>query len=126
MNKRVVNNNPKVVRLTEDKLRRVVAECVENVRKQMIRESEEDADIWARWEQEYYEAQRNFPRPYWGFELANAETGEWQKGTIKYDRDTHTLNWNEYSIDVDPTFSVDANIDALLDYILNGGKYITK
>jgi hypothetical protein len=126
MNKKVVNNNTKVVRLTEDKLRRIVSECVKNVRKQMIRESEEDDEIWAQWEQEYYEAQKNFPRPYWGFELVNAETGEWQDGAIEYDRDAHTLNWNEYSIDVDPTFSVDANIDALLDYILNDGKYITK
>jgi hypothetical protein len=117
---------PQRIRITESKLRRIVSECVKNVRKQMIRESEEYAEIWARWEQEYYEAQRNYPRQYWGFELVNVETGEWQDGAIKYDRNTHTLNWNEYSIDVDPTFSVDANIDALLDDILNDGKYITK
>jgi hypothetical protein len=95
-----------------------------NVRKQMIRESEEeDSEIWSRWEQEYYEAQRNYRGMFWAFEFKNIEIDEWEYDDIKYNRNTHTLNWNEYSIDVDPTLSVDDNLNALMDEIMNSGKY---
>jgi trehalose-6-phosphatase len=92
-----------------------------NIRKQMIRESEEDAEIWARWEQEFEEAVRRTN----GLmcELKNIEIDEWEYGNIEYDRSTHTLNWRKYSIEVDPTFNVDANLDALMDKIMSTGKY---
>jgi len=107
------------IRITESQLRRTVNEAVRG----LLRESEEDA-AYASWEEEYENAMHRFfqdrPNAMWGFELVNPE-GECEYDKIYYNRNVHTLEWGGYSIDVDPTASVDANIDALYDEILANG-----
>ena len=85
----------------------VVKESVRRV----LRESFED---------DYNTARQNYNRPLWGFEMKNQE-GEWQYGDIEYDPTSQTMSCMGVSINVDPSLSVDQNLEALYEELMNNG-----
>lgn len=95
------------VRLTESDLRNMIAESVRNI----LRESFED---------DYNQARQNYNRPLWGFEMKNQE-GEWQYGEIEYDPNKQTMTCMGVTIDVDPSLSVDQNLEGLYEELMNNG-----
>lgn len=100
----------KTIKLKESELRHMILESVRRV----LRENEENfAD-------KYNTARQNYNRPLWGFEMKNQE-GEWQYGEIEYDPNTQTMSCMGVSIEVDPSLSVDQNLEALYDELMNNG-----
>ena len=55
-----------------------------------------------------------------GMELKNQE-GDWEYGNVTFDPNTNTMSCMGVSIDVDPSFSVDQNLEALYDELINNG-----
>ena len=71
-------------------------------------------------EDDYNKARQNYNKPLWGFEMKNQE-GDWQYGDITYDPNTNTMSCMGVSIEVDPEMSVDANLEALYEELMNNG-----
>lgn len=97
----------KAVRLTERELRQMISESVRRILKEDF-------------EQDYNTARQNYNRPLWGFEMKNKE-GEWQYGDIEYDPIKQTMSCMGITIDVDPSLSVDANLEGLYEELMNNG-----
>ena len=97
----------RTVRLTESELRNMISESVKKVLKEDF-------------EQDYNTARQNYKRPLWGFEMKNKE-GEWQYGDIEYDPNKQTMSCMGVTIDVDPSLSVDANLEGLYEELMNNG-----
>ena len=95
------------IRLNESELKRMIAESV----KRVLSESFED---------DYNTARQNYNRPLWGFEMKNQE-GEWQYGNIEYDPTSQTMSCMGVSINVDPSLTVDQNLEALHEELMNNG-----
>ena len=55
-----------------------------------------------------------------GMELKNSE-GEWQYGDVTYDPNTNTMSCMGVTIDVDPSLSVDQNLEGLYEELMNNG-----
>ena len=91
----------------EDNWQKTINETVRRV----LRESFED---------DYNTARQNYNRPLWGFEMKNQE-GEWQYGNIEYDPTSQTMSCMGVSINVDPSLSVDQNLEALYEELMNNG-----
>lgn len=71
-------------------------------------------------EQDYNTARQNYNRPLWGFEMKNSE-GEWQYDDVTYDPNTNTMSCMGVSIEVDPSLSVDQNLEGLYEELMNKG-----
>ena len=99
----------KRIRLTESKLNRIVRTAVNRI----LRESFED---------DYNNARNNSTHRMWGFEMRNNE-GDWQYGEIEYNPKTQKMSCMGVSIDVDPDATVDQNLEALYDELVNNGFY---
>ena len=95
------------IRLTESQLHRMI--------KNAIRESFED---------DYNASRDNFhssrPNGMWGMELKNPE-GEWEYGNIEFDPQAMTMSCMGVTIDVDPDMTVDQNLEALYEELMNNG-----
>lgn len=86
----------------------------ESALRKMIREAVEDS-----FEDRYNRARDNYKRPFWGFEMK--KDGDWKYGEVLFDPNTNTMSCMGVSIDVDPDMSVDANLEALYDELINNG-----
>ena len=47
--------------------------------------------------------------------------GEWEYGDITYDPETQTMSCMGVTIDVDPSLSVDQNLEGLYEELMNQG-----
>lgn len=94
------------ISLVEKQLKNIV----KNVVKETIKESFED---------DYNNARANYKRPCWGFEMK--KDGEWQYGDIQYDPNTQTMSCMGVTIDVDPSMTVDQNLEGLYEELMNNG-----
>ena len=131
----------RTIRLTESELRIMIAESVKRVlgeskitkishdHPHRITQDEEDKlrsilkgkkNIDEDFEQDYNTARQNYTKPLWGFEMKNQE-GEWQYGDITYDPNTNTMSCMGVSIEVDPSLSVDQNLEGLYEELMNNG-----
>ena len=63
---------------------------------------------------------RKSPNGMFGFEMKNPE-GDWQYGDITFDPNTNTMSCMGVSIEVDPSLSIDQNIEGLYDELVNNG-----
>ena len=63
---------------------------------------------------------RRSPNGMFGFEMKNSE-GEWEYGDVTYDPNSNTMSCMGVSIEVDSEMSVDANLEALYDELINNG-----
>lgn len=99
--------NKKVVRLTESDLTRIIRKSVNKILKEDFND-------------EFNKARDNYKRPLFGFEMKNQE-GEWEYGDVTYDPQTQTMSCMGISIAVDPSMSVDANLEGLYEELLNQG-----
>ena len=97
----------RTIKLTESELRNMISKSVKRVLKEDF-------------EQDYNTARQNYKRPLWGFEMKNSE-GEWQYGDITYDPNTNTMSCMGVTIDVDPSLSVDQNLEGLYEELMNNG-----
>ena len=97
----------KVVRLTESDLNRIIRKSVNKILKEDFND-------------EFNKAREQYKRPMFGFELKNQE-GEWEYGDVTYDPQTQTMSCMGVSIKVDPSMSVDANLEGLYEELLNQG-----
>lgn len=97
----------RTIKLRESELKRMIAESVKRVLKEDF-------------EQDYNTARQNYNRPLWGFEMKNQE-GEWQYGEIEYDPNKQTMTCMGVTIDVDPSLSVDQNLETLYEELMNNG-----
>lgn len=97
----------RTIKLTESELRNMISESVKRVLKEDF-------------EQDYNTARQNYQRRLWGFEMKNSE-GEWQYGDITYDPNTNTMSCMGVTIDVDPSLSVDQNLEGLYEELMNNG-----
>lgn len=97
----------RTIKLRESELRHMIAESVRRV----LNESFED---------DYNTAKQNYNRQLWGFEMKNPE-GEWEYGDITYDPETQTMSCMGVTIDVDPSLSVDQNLEGLYEELMNQG-----
>ena len=97
----------RTIKLTESEFRNMISESVKRVLKEDF-------------EQDYNTARQNYQRPLWGFEMKNSE-GEWQYGDITYDPNTNTMSCMGVTIDVDPSLSVDQNLEGLYEELMNKG-----
>lgn len=73
--------------------------------------------------EKFKEARDNYKRVCFGFEFFNTDTNEFEYGNIEYNEKTNCLIWNDFSVEADNDFSVDANIEALYQVIMENGKY---
>jgi hypothetical protein len=101
----------KKIRLTESDLHNIIKQSV----KRIIKESFEDDFNSAR--DKYFERK---PSGLFGMEMKNSE-GDWQYGDVTYDPNTNQMSCMGVSIEVDPSFSVDQNLEALYDELVNSG-----
>jgi DNA mismatch repair ATPase MutL len=60
------------------------------------------------------------PNSMFGFELKNPD-GEWQYGDITFDPNTNRMSCMGVSIDVDPSLSIDQNLEGLYDELVSKG-----
>ena len=60
------------------------------------------------------------PNSMFGFEMKNPE-GDWQYGDITFDPNTNTMSCMGVSIEVDPSLSIDQNLEGLYDELVNKG-----
>ena len=97
--------------MSESRINSIVRKSVKSV----IREAFED---------DYNAARDKFmdgrPNGMWGFEMKNGE-GDWEYGEVTYDPATQTMSCMGASVEVDPSLSVDQNLEALYDELLNKG-----
>lgn len=56
----------------------------------------------------------------WGFEMKNPE-GDWEYGDVKFDVNSMTMTCMNVTIQVDPDMTVDQNLEALYDKLLEAG-----
>lgn len=101
----------KTIRLTESDLHRVIAESVRRI----MNEGFEDDFNTTR--DNYL---KRSPNAMFGFEMKNAE-GDWEYGNVDYDPNTQTMSCMGVSINVDPDMTVDQNLEALYDELMNNG-----
>ena len=99
------------ITLSETDLRKVVSESV----KRILSESFEDDFNTTR-----YNYLKRSPNAMFGFEMKNAE-GDWEYGNVEYDPNTQTMSCMGASITVDPDMSIDQNLEALYDELMNKG-----
>lgn len=97
----------KVVRLTESDLNKIIKNSVNKVLKEDFNDK-------------FNKARDNYKRPMFGFEMKNQE-GDWEYGDVTYDPQTQTMSCMGATINVDPDMSVDANLEALYDELMNQG-----
>ena len=98
-----------MTRLTEKNIRDIVSKTVRRV----LNESFEDDYNKAR--------DKHIGRGgMFGMELKNSE-GEWQYGEIEYDPNKQTMSCMGVTIDVDPSLSVDQNLEGLYEELMNNG-----
>lgn len=96
-------------RLNESQLRNMIAKRVRKV----LREGFEDDFNSAR--------DKHMSRGgMFGMELKNPE-GEWEYGDVTFDPTSNTMSCMGVTIDVDPDCSVDQNLEALYDELMNNG-----
>lgn len=105
------NNKVKKVRLTENDCK----DMVERITKRILKEHSQ-----GKFENEYNKARDNFKGSCWGFELKNKD-GDWEYGDIKFNPQTMTMSCMGTSISVNPTLSVQQNLEALYDELINKG-----
>ena len=131
----------RTIRLTESELRNMISESVKRVLRESkitkishdhphkITQDEENKlrnilkgkkNIDEDFEKDYNTARQNYNRPLWGFEMKNSE-GEWQYGDIEYDPNNQTMSCMGVTIDVDPSLSVDQNLEGLYEELMNKG-----
>lgn len=131
----------RTIRLTESELRNMISESVRRVLRESkitkishdhphkITQDEENKlrnilkgkkNIDEDFEQDYNTARQNYNRPLWGFEMKNSE-GEWQYDDVTYDPNTNTMSCMGVSIEVDPSLSVDQNLEGLYEELMNKG-----
>ena len=60
------------------------------------------------------------PGSMFGFEMKNSD-GDWQYGDITYDPNTNTMSCMGVSIEVDPSMSIDQNLESLYEELTNNG-----
>jgi hypothetical protein len=98
-----------LIRLTEGDIHNIINETVNHV-------------LVERFEDDYNTARDNYSKRggMWGMEMKNPE-GEWQYGEVEYDPNTQTMSCMGVSINVDPSFSVDENLQALEEELRNNG-----
>jgi hypothetical protein len=63
---------------------------------------------------------RKSPNGMFGFEMKNSD-GDWQYGDITYDPNTNTMSCMGVSIEVDPSLSIDQNLEGLYEELVNNG-----
>ena len=97
----------KVVRLTESDLNKIIRKSVNKILKEDFND-------------DFNKARDNYKRPLFGFEMKNKED-EWEYGEVTYDPQTQTMSCMGVSIQVDPSMSVDANLEGLYEELLNQG-----
>lgn len=73
--------------------------------------------------EKFNNTRKKFKKPFFGFELFNNQTKEYEYGELKYSEQTNKLSWLDFSIEADNDFSVDENIEALYQEIVESGKY---
>ena len=56
----------------------------------------------------------------WGFEMKNPE-GDWEYGDVKFDVNSMTMTCMNVTIQVDHEMTVDQNLEALYDKLLEAG-----
>lgn len=73
--------------------------------------------------EKFKDTRDNYKRACFGFEFFNTDTNEYEYGNIEYNEKTNRLIWNDFSVEADNDFSVDENIEALYQVIMESGKY---
>ena len=63
---------------------------------------------------------RKSPNGMFGFEMKNPE-GDWEYGDVKFDVNSMTMTCMNVTIQVDPEMTVDQNLEALYDKLLEAG-----
>lgn len=102
-------NMKKLVKLTEKNLHRII----ENSVKRVLREGFEDDFNQAR--------DNHISRGgMFGMELKNSE-GDWEYGDVTFDPNSNTMSCMGATIQVDPDMTVDQNLEALYDELMNNG-----
>lgn len=98
-----------LIKLTENDLHKIISNSV----KRIIKEGFED---------DYNTAKDNHLQKggMWGMEARNSE-GDWEYGEVTLDPTTNTMSCMNVSIDIDPDFSVDENLQALADKLQENG-----
>ena len=99
----------RTIRLRESELRKMISESV----KRVLRESFEDDFNAAR-------DKKIRKGGMFGMELKNTE-GDWEYGEVTYNPNTNTMSCMGVSIEVDPDMSIDSNLEALYDELMNNG-----
>ena len=99
----------KIIRLTEGDLHRIIGNTV----KRVLREGFED---------DFNQARDNHMSRggMFGFEMKNSE-GDWEYGDVTFDPNSNTMSCMGASIQVDPDMTVDQNLEALYDELMNNG-----
>lgn len=100
-------NMKRLVKLTERNLHRII----ENSVKRVLREGFED---------DFNKARDNYNRGLFGFEMKNSE-GDWEYGEVTFDPNSNTMSCMGATIQVDPDMTVDQNLEALYDELMNNG-----
>ena len=98
-----------IIRLTEGGLHRIVRNSV----KRVLKESFED---------EFNQARDNHMSRggMFGMELKNHE-GDWEYGDVTFDPNSNTMSCMGATIQVNPDMTVDQNLEALYDELMNNG-----
>ena len=99
----------KIIRVTEGDLHRII----ENSVKRVLKESFED---------DFNQARDNHMSKggMFGMEMKNSE-GDWEYGEVTFDPNSNTMSCMGVSIQVDPDMTVDQNLEALYDELMNNG-----
>ena len=98
-----------IIRLTEGDLHRII----ENSVKRVLKESFEDDFNQAR-------DNRMSRSGMFGMEMKNPE-GDWEYGEVSFDPNSNTMSCMGVSIHIDPDMTVDQNLEALYDELMNNG-----
>ncbi len=101
----------KIIRLTEGELHNIIASSV----KKYIKEGFED-DYNSVMNNRLDKGLMN------GFEYKNTE-GDWEYGDVTFDPNTMTMSCNGHTIEVDSSLSVNANLEALYEKMMEDMGY---
>ena len=93
-----------------------VDEAIRRVVRNVIKEAFEDDFNAAR--DQYLS--RKSPNGMFGFEMKNSD-GDWQYGDVTFDPNTNTMSCMGVSIEVDPSLSIDQNLEGLYEELINNG-----